>query len=276
MLSMAYFFRRMQKRDEMVMIKVLVNGALGKMGSTVARTVTEQKDMELVAAVNDHGAGTVISGGVVIESDLAAAIAAHKPDVVVDFTRPDVVMGCLRTVLNAGVNAVVGTTGFSQEDLDELKGLAEKNNVGCLICPNFAMGAVLMMKIAAEVAKYFPKAEIIELHHNNKLDAPSGTAIMTADKIDAARKEAGVQPDPDKTHESLDGARGASVDGIPIHSVRLPGYIAHQQVLFGGYGELLTIRHDSMDRKSFMPGVVLAVKKVSSRPGLTFGLENYL
>ena len=133
-----------------------------------------------------------------------------------------------------------------------------------------------MMKLSTEVAPYLPDVEIIELHHNNKLDAPSGTAIMTADKIEAARKAAGAKPAPDKTHESLDGARGASVAGIPIHSVCLPGYVAHQQVLFAGYGGLLTIRHDSMDRKSFMPGVVLAVKKVSSRPGLTFGLENYL
>lgn len=171
---------------------------------------------------------------------------------------------------------VVGTTGLTAEQRHELHALALEKKTSIFIAPNFSIGAVLMMKLSTEVAPYLPDVEIIELHHNNKLDAPSGTAIMTADKIDAARKEAGVQPAPDKTHESLDGARGASVDGIPIHSVRLPGYIAHQQVLFGGYGELLTIRHDSMDRKSFMPGVVLAVKKVSSRPGLTFGLENYL
>ena len=133
-----------------------------------------------------------------------------------------------------------------------------------------------MMKISTEVAKYLPDVEIIEMHHNNKLDAPSGTAIMTANMIAQARKEAGVVPAPDKTHESLDGARGAKVDDITIHSVRLPGYVAHQQVLFGGYGEYLTIRHDSIDRKSFMPGVILAVKKVGSHPGLTVGLENFL
>ena len=134
----------------------------------------------------------------------------------------------------------------------------------------------LGMKISTEVAKYLPDVEIIEMHHNNKLDAPSGTSIMTANMIAAARKEAGIEPAPDKTHESLEGARGTKVDGIPIHSVRLPGYVAHQQVLFGGYGEYLTIRHDSIDRKSFMPGVILAVKKVGSHPGLTFGLENFL
>ncbi len=276
MLSMAYFFRRMQKRDEMVMIKVLVNGALGKMGSTVARTVTEQKDMELVAAVNDHGAGTVISGGVVIESDLAAAIAAHKPDVVVDFTRPDVVMGCLRTVLNAGVNAVVGTTGFSQEDLDELKGLAEKNNVGCLICPNFAMGAVLMMKIAAEVAKYFPNAEIIELHHDQKMDAPSGTAILTAQKMAEARGGKYIaQGRPDEV-EKLPHVRGNDFQGMRIHSVRLPGFVASEEIIFGSTGETLTIRNDSINRECYMPGVMLGCRTMINRKGLVYGLDAIL
>ena len=258
MLSMAYFFRRMQKRDEMVMIKVLVNGALGKMGSTVARTVTEQKDMELVAAVNDHGAGTVISGGVVIESDLAAAIAAHKPDVVVDFTRPDVVMGCLRTVLNAGVNAVVGTTGF------------------CLICPNFAMGAVLMMKIAAEVAKYFPKAEIIELHHDQKMDAPSGTAILTAQKMAEARGGKYIaQGRPDEV-EKLPHVRGNDFQGMRIHSVRLPGFVASEEIIFGSTGETLTIRNDSINRECYMPGVMLGCRTMINRKGLVYGLDAIL
>mgnify|MGYP002516653373 FL=1 len=165
---------------------------------------------------------------------------------------------------------------MTAQQRDELDAMARDHKTSIFIAPNFSIGAVLMMKLSTEVAPYLPDVEIIELHHNNKLDAPSGTAIMTANKIAAARKEAQAVPAEDKTHESLDGARGAKVDDIPIHSVRLPGYVAHQQVLFGGYGELLTIRHDSMDRKSFMPGVVLAVKKVSSRPGLTFGLENYL
>ena len=161
-------------------------------------------------------------------------------------------------------------------DSDELGKMALAKGTCIFIAPNFGLGAVLMMKISTEVAKYLPDVEIIEMHHNNKLDAPSGTSIMTANMIAAARKEAGIEPAPDKTYESLEGARGTKVDGIPIHSVRLPGYVAHQQVLFGGYGEYLTIRHDSIDRKSFMPGVILAVKKVGSHPGLTFGLENFL
>lgn len=170
---------------------------------------------------------------------------------------------------------VVGTTGLTADQRDELNALALEKKTSIFIAPNFSIGAVLMMKLSTEVAPYLPDVEIIELHHNNKLDAPSGTAIMTADKIEAARKAAGAKPAPDKTHESLDGARGASVAGI--YPQRPPAGLRRTSAsLIWGYGELLTIRHDSMDRKSFMPGVVLAVKKVSSRPGLTFGLENYL
>jgi 4-hydroxy-tetrahydrodipicolinate reductase len=257
------------------MIKVLVNGALGKMGSTVARTVVEQDDMELVAAVNDHGAGKTVAG-VVVESNLAEAIAAHHPDVVVDFTRPDVVMDCLRTVLNAKVNAVVGTTGFTQENLDELKALAEKNNVGCLICPNFAMGAVLMMKIAAEVAKYFPKAEIIELHHDQKLDAPSGTAILTAQKMAEARGGGYIaQGRPDEV-EKLPHVRGNDFQGMRIHSVRLPGFVASEEIIFGSMGETLTIRNDSINRDCYMPGVMLGCRTMVKRKGLVYGLDAIL
>lgn len=168
------------------MIKVLVNGALGKMGRTVLTTVRQQDDMELVGAVDVNGAGKTVED-VAVEVDLAAALAAHKPDVVVDFTRPDVVMQSLKVILNAGVNAVVGTTGFTQEDLAQVKSLAEQNQVGAMIAPNFAMGAVVMMKLAEEAAKYFPKVEIIEMHHDQKVDAPSGTAILTAEKIAKVR-----------------------------------------------------------------------------------------
>ena len=264
------------------MTTVIVNGACGRMGQAVLKTVQEADGLELVGAVDIKGGadtGALVglpANGILVETDLEALLTRKKPEVMVDFTRPDVVFSNVMTALKHGTSPVVGTTGLTAEQRHELHALALEKKTSIFIAPNFSIGAVLMMKLSTEVAPYLPDVEIIELHHNNKLDAPSGTAIMTADKIDAARKEAGVQPAPDKTHESLDGARGASVDGIPIHSVRLPGYIAHQQVLFGGYGELLTIRHDSMDRKSFMPGVVLAVKKVSSRPGLTFGLENYL
>ena len=265
------------------MLRVLVNGADGRMGSQVVKAVFEDPELTVAGGVSiDHVGEDVgeVAGighlGLAIEGDFAKALDDIKPDVVVDFTTPAVIFKNAKTCIAHGINMVVGTTGLTAEQRHELHALALEKKTRIFIAPNFSIGAVLMKKISTEVAPYLPDVEIIELHHNNKLDAPSGTAIMTADKIDEARKAAGVKAAPDKTHESLDGARGASVAGIPIHSVRLPGYVAHQQVLFGGYGELLTIRHDSIDRKSFMPGVILAVKKVSSRPGLVFGLENYL
>lgn len=265
------------------MLKVLVNGADGRMGSEVVKAVYEDSELELVGGVSiSHigddlgtfaGLGTL---GLSVREGLGKAIDKLKPDVVVDFTSPKAIFNNARTVIEHGTNMVIGTTGLTVEQRAELGKLAEAKGTCLFIAPNFGLGAVLMMKISTEVAKYLPDVEIIEMHHNNKLDAPSGTAIMTANMIAQARKEAGVVPAPDKTHESLDGARGAKVDDITIHSVRLPGYVAHQQVLFGGYGEYLTIRHDSIDRKSFMPGVILAVKKVGSHPGLTVGLENFL
>ncbi|SJZ88362.1 dihydrodipicolinate reductase [Megasphaera cerevisiae DSM 20462] len=266
-----------------VMLRVLVNGADGRMGSQVVKAVYEDKELEIVGGVSISNIGRDIGElagvgvlNIPVRADLGAVLEDIKPDVVVDFTAPKAIFDNAKTCISHGVDIVVGTTGLTEEQRVELGNMAVEHRVSIFIAPNFSIGAVLMMKLSAEVAPYLPDVEIIELHHNNKLDAPSGTAIMTADKIDAARKIAGAQQAQDKTHESLEGARGAKVDDIPIHSVRLPGYVAHQQVLFGGYGELLTIRHDSIDRKSFMPGVILAVKKVSSRPGLTFGLENYL
>lgn len=265
------------------MLRVVVNGSDGRMGSEVVKAVHADKELTVAGGVSitnigkDVGIAAGIEAlGMPIQSDLTQALEAYKPDVVVDFTTPLVIYNNVKTCIEAGVNVVVGTTGLTAEQRDELGKLAAEKGVSVFVAPNFSIGAVMMMKLSAEVAPYLPDVEIIELHHNNKLDAPSGTAIMTANKIAAARNAAGAAPAPDKTHESLNGARGTKVDDISIHSVRLPGYVAHQQVLFGGYGELLTIRHDSMDRKSFMPGVILAVKKVSSRPGLTFGLENYL
>ena len=179
-------------------------------------------------------------------------------------------------MLSAGIHVVIGTTGLTAEQRDELDAIGRQNDANCLVAPNFSLGAVMMMKVSAELAPYFPNVEIIELHHNHKYDAPSGTSILTAKLINEAKQAANVTPDEDLTRESLPGARGAKVDNVTIHSVRLPGYVAHQEVLFGGYDETLTIRHDSLSRLSFMPGVVLACKKISAKTGLTYGLEHYL
>ncbi|MGW4400490.1 4-hydroxy-tetrahydrodipicolinate reductase [Amycolatopsis nivea] len=242
-------------------IRVGVLGARGRMGATVVKAVEGAADQELVAAL-DAG------------DDFAAL---ENAQVVVDFTHPDAVMDNLRWLIAHDLHAVVGTTGFSEERLAELRGLlADKPSVGVLVAPNFALGAVLAMRFAAQAAKFYASAEIIELHHNRKADAPSGTAAHTARMIAAARAEAGVTPGPDATTSEVDGARGASVEDVHVHSVRLPGLVAHEEILFGGEGETLTIRHDSLDRTSFMPGVLLGVRSVVSRPGLTVGLENVL
>ena len=192
---------------------------------------------------------------------------------VVDFTNPSVIFENARKVVSKGVHMVIGTTGLTAEQREELSEMAAKTRSHILIAPNFCMGAVLLMKVSEEIARYMPDVEIIELHHNHKYDAPSGTAKLTAEKIARARQTA---PAEDMTRESLPGVRGGKYEGVTIHSVRLPGYVAHQEVLFGGYGETLTLRHDSLNRQSFMPGVILAVRKVSDHPGLTYGLENYL
>jgi 4-hydroxy-tetrahydrodipicolinate reductase len=244
------------------MIKVGVLGARGRMGAEVVRAVQEAADLELVAAL-DLG-------------DSLETLLSEKVEVVVDFTTPDSVMANLEFLLSHNIHAVVGTTGFDDSRISQLKVWLANSKSGVLIAPNFAIGAVLMMEFAAKAARYFESAEIIELHHPNKVDAPSGTAARTAELMSAARKEAGLGKSPDATTTSLDGARGASVGGIPVHSVRLRGLVAHQEVLLGGIGETLTIRHDSIDRVGFMPGVLLGVRKVSAHPGLTFGLENFM
>ncbi len=256
------------------MIKVLVNGALGKMGRTVLTTVRQQDDMELVGAVDVNGAGKTVED-VVVEVDLATALAAHKPDVVVDFTRPDVVMQSLKVILNAGVNAVVGTTGFTQEDLAQVKKLAQQNQVGAMIAPNFAMGAVVMMKLAEEAAKYFPKVEIIEMHHDQKVDAPSGTAVLTAQKIAKIRGGFVQQGRADEV-EKWEHARGADYEGMKIHSVRLPGFVASQTVIFGSMGETLTIKNDPVSRECYMPGVMRGIRAIVERKGLVYGLDQIL
>ena len=245
------------------MIKVGVLGARGRMGSEVVKAVTDAADCELAAALD--------------QGDSLDALVTSGAQVVVDFTTPDVVMGNLEFLVNNNIHAVVGTTGFSDERIAQLNAwLAANPKAGILIAPNFAIGAVLMMEFAEKAAKYFESAEIIELHHPNKVDAPSGTAARTAALIADARKKANLSAMPDATTTSLDGARGALVGDVPVHSVRLRGLIAHQEVLFGGLGETLTIRHDSLDRAGFMPGVLLGVRQISSHPGLTVGLEKFM
>jgi 4-hydroxy-tetrahydrodipicolinate reductase len=244
------------------MIKVGVLGARGRMGSEVVKAVNEATDLELVAAL-DLG-------------DSLEALVTSGAQVVVDFTTPDSVMANLEFLIGNNINAVIGTTGFDGARIAKIKSLLASSKSGVLIAPNFAIGAVLMMEFATKAAKYFESAEIIELHHPNKVDAPSGTAAATAELMSKARREAGLAPMPDATSTSLDGARGATVGDIPVHSVRLRGLVAHQEVLLGGIGETLSIRHDSIDRVGFMPGVLLGVRQVVTHPGLTFGLENFM
>ncbi|MBQ0984359.1 4-hydroxy-tetrahydrodipicolinate reductase [Streptomyces sp. F63] len=244
-------------------LRVAVLGSQGRIGSEAVRAVEAAEDMELVAALD--------------RDDDPAALTAAKARVAVDLTHPDAVMGNLEFLIRNGVHAVVGTTGWTGERLETVRGLlAESPGTGALIAPNFSIGAVLTMEFARKAARYFESAEVIELHHPTKADAPSGTATRTAQLIAEARREAGRGPQPDATTTALDGARGADVDGVPVHSVRLRGLLAHQEVLFGGTGETLTIRHDSLHHSSFMPGILLGVRRVVSTPGLTLGLEHFL
>jgi 4-hydroxy-tetrahydrodipicolinate reductase len=245
------------------MIKVGVLGARGRMGAEVVAAVEAAADCQLVAAL-DLG-------------DSLDQLVSSGAQVVVDFTTPDSVMANLEFLITHKIHAVIGTTGFDDARMAKLNALSSAHpEVGILIAPNFAIGAVLMMEFASKAAKYFESAEIIELHHPNKVDAPSGTASRTAGLISAARKEASLPAMPDATSTSLDGARGALVGDVPVHSVRLRGLVAHQEVLFGGLGETLSIRHDSLDRAGFMPGVLLGIRSVTSRPGITFGLEHFM
>jgi 4-hydroxy-tetrahydrodipicolinate reductase len=244
-------------------IRVAVLGAKGRMGSQTCRAVDAADDCELVAALD-------------VGDDLDLLIEA-SPEVVVDFTHPDAVMANLTWCIEHGIDTVVGTTGFDDERLSALREqLADAPDVGVLIAPNFSIGAVLMMRFATQAARFYESVEIIELHHPDKADAPSGTARRTAELVAQARRDAGLDAVPDATSTALEGARGADVDGIRVHGVRLRGLVAHQEVLFGGTGETLTIRHDSLDRESFMAGVLLGVRRVVSTPGLTVGLEQFL
>jgi 4-hydroxy-tetrahydrodipicolinate reductase len=240
-------------------IRVGVLGARGRMGTEVCRTVDAADDLELVAMVD--------------QGDWLFNISDAGAEVVVDFTAPDSVMDNVHWCIDQGINVVVGTSGFTESRYERIRQwLSHRPDLGVIVVPNFAVGAVLMMDFAARAAKYFTSVEIVEMHHPNKLDAPSGTAQRTAEMIAAARVESGLGPSPDATKEELLGARGATVEGVRVHSMRAAGLVAHQEVLFGSSGETLTIRHDSYDRTSFMPGVLLAIRSIRQRPGLTIGL----
>jgi 4-hydroxy-tetrahydrodipicolinate reductase len=244
-------------------IKVAVLGAKGKMGAQACLAVEGAEGLQLVARLD--------------QGDELAELTNAGAQVVVDFTRPEVVMDTLAWCIDHGIHAVVGTTGFDEERLNTLRDqLAAKPGTGVLVAPNFSVGAVLMMRFAAQAARFYESTEIIELHHPDKVDAPSGTARRTAELIAAARREAGSGPMPDATKTALDGARGADVDGIRVHGLRLSGLVAHQEVLFGAAGEILTIRHDTMNRESFMGGVLLGIRRIVDTPGLTVGLEHFL
>ena len=261
------------------MIRVLVSGAAGRMGREVVHAVSAAEGMEVVAGVDPGATGVRVGLGddsvPECRSGLEAALDETRPDVMVDFTHPSVVEGNLRIALARGVDCVVGTTGLSEESLAELVALAPSETT-LFFAPNFAIGAVLMMEFATRAAKYLPHVEIIELHHDQKADAPSGTALRTAGLVSAARSQAPATPGRETELAGLEGARGAVVEGVHVHSVRLPGLVAHQEVLFGGQGQTLSIRHDTIDRSSFMPGVVLAIREVGARRGLVIGLEQLM
>lgn len=263
-------------------IKVAIAGARGRMGQEAVHTVMKDQNMELVSVLDYKEVGETLADTklfpqtftVPIFLDLAELSSKTKPDVLVDLTSPESVYQHTREALELGIRPVVGTTGFSDEELKELSAYSAEHGIGCIIAPNFAIGAVLMMKFAEQAAKYLPDIEIIEMHHDQKLDAPSGTAMKTASLI-ADHRKTHNQGHP-KEKETIAGARGANYDGMRIHSVRLPGLVAHQQVLLGGDGQLLTIRHDSFNRGSFMSGVALSINKVMEMENLVYGLENII
>jgi len=240
-------------------LRVGVLGARGRMGQQVCQTIDSASDMELVAMID--------------QGDWLFNASDAGAEVIVDFTTPDVVMDNLHWCIEQGIHAVVGTSGFTEQRVERARGwLAHKPGLGVVIAPNFAIGAVLMMEFAARAARFFDSVEIIEQHHPRKVDAPSGTALRTAQLVAEARAAAGLAGMPDATKDEVPGARGAEIDGVRVHSVRVAGLVAHQEVLFGGTGETLKLRHDSFDRASFMPGVLMAVREVVRRPGLTVGL----
>ena len=251
------------------MIKITVNGAMGKMGKEVINAINENEQVTLASAVD------IMGDGEKIYKDLETAIKITKPDVVVDFTQPNAIFKNAKLCLNNKTSVVIGTTGLSENQIEELKSLSETNHTGCLIAPNFSTGAVLMMKFAKMAASYFNNAEIIELHHNQKKDAPSGTAIKTAQLMAEANSDFALNNCPET--ETIKGARGANTNAnIHIHSVRMPGFMASQEVIFGAMGQTLKIRHDSTDRKCYMPGVLLAVKYIAQNKKFVYGLDKIM
>ncbi|MCL5289482.1 MAG: 4-hydroxy-tetrahydrodipicolinate reductase [Bacillota bacterium] len=263
------------------MIRVVVAGALGKMGQESCKAVVQAEGMQLVGVVDSRDSGNSIGTyigkpeiNVTVSNNLEQVLRDLQPDVLVDFTRPGVVQGNIEMAINAGVRPVIGTTGMSAGEIERFIQLASDKKVGGLIAPNFAVGALLMIKFATEAAKYFPHVEIIELHHDQKMDAPSGTAVKTAESVAAVRGH--LSQGMPSEFEKIEGVRGGNFEGMRIHSVRLPGFVAHQEVIFGGIGQTLSIRHDSISRESFMPGLIMAVRKVMALDHLVYGLENLL
>ncbi|KJS23434.1 MAG: dihydrodipicolinate reductase [Clostridiaceae bacterium BRH_c20a] len=262
-------------------IKIGVMGACGKMGQEICRTILDDSDLELAAAIDvinqGYDIGLLVGRpkvGVCIETNFNNLVQSIKLDVLVDFTNAQALLNNVPKALSQGINLVIGTTGLTSEEIEDIQKMAEDNNAGVFIAPNFAIGAVLMIKFAKEAAKYLPHIEIIEKHHDQKLDAPSGTAIKTLEEISKIRMPL-VQGNP-KEYEKISRVRGGDYQGIKVHSMRLPGLIAHQEIIFGGVGQTLTIKHDSLSRESFMPGIILACKKVITWKGLVYGLENIL
>ncbi|KGA99119.1 dihydrodipicolinate reductase [Alkalihalobacillus alcalophilus ATCC 27647 = CGMCC 1.3604] len=265
----------------MSQLKIVIAGHRGNMGKEAVKMVSNHKRFELVAVVDSKNTGKKIKDieglmplDIPIYEDIDQCLSEQEPDVLIDLTNPKFGKKHMESAFNHGVRPVVGTTGFTEEDIAELRHLSESKQLGAIIAPNFAIGAILMMKFAETAAKYMPDVEIIERHHDRKLDAPSGTAIKTAQLITEVR-EAKTQGHPEEKEE-LQGARGADIEGMKIHSVRMPGLVAHQEVLFGSVGQTLTIRHDSINRESFMPGVQLAVETVMNLDTLVYGLENII
>jgi 4-hydroxy-tetrahydrodipicolinate reductase len=260
-------------------IKVVINGALGRMGQQVVNAVAADPDLDLVGgadmkAGSDFLVTTALSTKVPLVSDLISLIEMYHPDVVVDFTVAEAAMSAARLSLKNGSNIVMGTTGLGDKDLKEIGSLAQEYKKGAIVAANFAIGAVVMMHLAKIASRYFDNAEIIELHHDKKLDAPSGTALATARSMIKSRGKAFSYPSTEK--QTLNGTRGGEVDGIAVHSIRLPGFVASQEVIFGALGQTMSIRHDTISRECFMPGVILAVKEVVRRHGLVYGLDSLL
>lgn len=262
-------------------VKVMVAGALGRMGIETVKAIIQDNDLMLVAAVDIKARGETVADitgfkeySMALENDLETVLDQMKPQVMIDFTNPQAVFNNVRHALTKGTTCIVGTTGLNEVELKQLERLALEHKVGVAVIPNFAIGAVLMMKFAEQAAQFFPDVEIIELHHDQKMDAPSGTAIKTAELISQNRPQ--KPPRNIRELEKIAGCRGGDLDQIRIHSVRLPGFVAHQEVIFGGMGQSLTIRHDSYDRVGFMPGVIMVTKRMLSRQGLVYGMENLL